>query len=140
VHPNDRKLVGAWWALRLGLGGGMALAGLDKFFDKLATWSMYLSPLAERLLPVSSTAFLRATGVAEMALGGLILAGWAELGGYLMTVWLLAIAANLALTGNFWDLAMRDAEMSIAAFTLARLTAWRNAATASDLAVGSRAG
>jgi uncharacterized membrane protein YphA (DoxX/SURF4 family) len=140
VQPYESKLVGAWWALRLGLGGGLFLAGLDKFFDKLATWSMYLSPLAERLLPISSTAFLRVTGVGEMVLGAVIVAGWAELGGYLMALWLLGISANLALAGSFWDLAMRDAEMSIAAFTLARLTAWRNAATASHLAVGSRAG
>ena len=35
------------------------------------------------------------------------------------------IAANLAASGNFWDLAMRDVEIAIAAFTLARMTEWR---------------
>jgi hypothetical protein len=37
-------------------------------------------------------------------------------------VWLLAIAANLLAGGQFLDVAVRDVEMAIAAYTLARLT------------------
>ena len=37
-------------------------------------------------------------------------------------VWLLAIAGNLVLTGRFFDVAVRDVEMAIAAFALVRLT------------------
>jgi hypothetical protein len=40
------RLGTAWWALRIGLGAGAFVAGLDKYFDRLTTWSMYLSPLA----------------------------------------------------------------------------------------------
>lgn len=39
-----------------------------------------------------------------------------------MMVWLLAIAANLLTTEMFYDLAIRDVEIALAAFTLARLT------------------
>lgn len=112
----------AWWALRIGLGLGPFLAGLDKFFNILADWGMYLSPLAERVLPVSSQLFMRVVGVVEMGVGLLILIGQARIGGYLAMGWLLAIAVNLVTTGMFYDLAIRDVEIAIAAYALARLT------------------
>jgi uncharacterized membrane protein YphA (DoxX/SURF4 family) len=116
------RLKPAYWALRLGLGLGAFLAGLDKFFNVLADWGMYLSPLAERVLPVSGPALMRAVGVVEMIVGLALLAGVTRWGAYVMTAWLLAIAANLLTTGMFYDLAVRDVEIALAAFTLARLT------------------
>jgi uncharacterized membrane protein YphA (DoxX/SURF4 family) len=121
MRPNS-GLNAAWWALRVGLGLGPFLAGLDKFFNILADWGMYLSPLAERFLPVSAQVFMRAVGVVEMAVGLLILAGQTRIGGYLAMGWLLAIAVNLVTTGMFYDLAVRDVEIAIAAYALARLT------------------
>ncbi len=114
----------AWRLLRLGLGAGLLVAGADKFANRLATWSMYVSPLAERLLPVPEEAFLRAAGVLEMALGLAILLRWTRRAAYLASAWLVAIAANLAAAGTFWDLVLRDLELAIAAFALARLTEW----------------
>lgn len=112
----------AWWALRIALGVGPFLAGLDKFFNLLTDWGMYLSPLAEKYLPVSAPVFMQAVGVVEMAVGVAILAGWTRIGGYVAMAWLLAIAANLLTTGMFYDVAVRDVEIAIAAYTLARLT------------------
>lgn len=123
----DDRLGTAWWALRIGLGAGAFLAGLDKFFNLLTTWSMYLSPVAERLLPVSGAAFMRAVGVVEMAVGIAILTRWTRVGAYVMAAWLLAIAVNLATAGSFWDLALRDVEVALSAFALGRLTEWRAA-------------
>lgn len=123
----DDRLGTAWWALRIGLGAGAFLAGLDKFFDLLTTWSMYLSPVAERLLPVSGAAFMRVVGVVEMAVGIAILTRWTRVGAYVMAAWLLAIAVNLATAGSFWDLALRDVEVALSAFALGRLTEWRAA-------------
>ncbi len=125
MSAAERKLETAWWALRVGLGLGVFAAGLDKFFDLLATWSMYLSPFAERLLPVSAAAFMRAVGVVEMLVGLAILSRWTRAGAWAMAAWLAAIVVNLALAGSFWDLAMRDFEVALAAFALARLTEWR---------------
>ncbi len=122
------KLNSAWWALRVGLGLGAFLAGLDKFFNVLTDWGMYLSPLAERLLPVSGVVFMRVVGVIEMAVGLLILAGFARLGGYILMGWLVSIAINLVSTGMFFDLAVRDVEIALAAYTLARLTEVRQTA------------
>jgi DoxX len=116
------RLVTPWWALRVGLGAAAFLAGLDKFFNILADWSAYLSPFAAHLLPVSASTFMHAIGVIEMIVGLAILGGLTQLGGYVASAWLLAIAANLLTTGHYFDVAVRDVEMAIAAFTLARLT------------------
>ena len=116
------KLTSAWWALRVGLGLGALLAGLDKFFNLLADWGTYLSPFIERLLPVSGDTFMRAVGVIEMAVGLLILAGFSRIGGYVLMAWLVGIAMSLVTTGRFFDVAVRDVVMALAAFTLARLT------------------
>ena len=118
----------AWWALRIGLGLGPFLAGLDKFFNLLTDWSMYLSPLATRMLPVSAEAFMRAVGVIEMAVGLMILTRWTRLGAYVACAWLVGIALNLVTTGMFFDLAVRDLEIAIGAFFLAQLTGAREAA------------
>jgi len=126
-----KGLESAWWALRIGLGLGAFLAGLDKFFSILANWEMYLSPLAEKVLPVSPAVFMRGVGVIEMAVGLAILTGFVRLGAYVMGAWLLAIAVNLITTGSFYDLAVRDVEIALAAYTLARLTEAREAGTAS---------
>lgn len=126
----NRKVDSVWWALRIGLGLGPLLAGLDKFFNVLTNWSMYLSPLAGSLLPVSGTAFMQAVGVVEMAVGVMILAGHTRLGGYIAMGWLVAIAANLASTGMFYDLAVRDLEIALAAYSLARLSEARELARA----------
>ncbi len=129
----DKKLNSAWWALRIGLGLGPFLAGLDKFFNILADWKMYLSPMATRLLPVSDVAFMRAVGVVEMLVGLAILTRWTRIGSYVAMAWLVAIALNLASTGMFFDLAVRDLEIALGAYALARITEARIAESRTEL-------
>jgi uncharacterized membrane protein YphA (DoxX/SURF4 family) len=117
-----RGVNSAWWVLRIGLGLGPFLAGLDKFFNVLTDWGMYLNPAVEALLPISGGAFMRTVGVIEMIVGLAILAGWTRIGGYVAAAWLVAIAANLVSMGMFYDLAVRDVEIAIAGYTLARLS------------------
>jgi uncharacterized membrane protein YphA (DoxX/SURF4 family) len=124
--PMTKGLMSAWWALRIGLGLGPFLAGLDKFFNILTDWGMYLSPLATKILPIPPEILMRGVGVVEMIVGAAILAGWTRIGGYVAMAWLLAIAANLLTTGMFYDLAVRDVEIAIAAYTLARLSEARH--------------
>jgi len=119
---NLERLTTPWWALRVGLGAAAFLAGLDKFFNLLADWPAYLSPIATPVLPMSPAAFMRVVGVIEMVVGAGILAGFTELGGYVAAVWLLCIAVNLVTTGKYFDIAVRDIGLAISAFTLARLT------------------
>jgi len=117
-----KGLDSAWWALRLGLGLGPFLAGLDKFFNQLTDWGMYLNPAISRLLPFDAGVFMRVVGVVEMAVGLAILAGLTRIGGYVAAAWLAAIAVNLVSMGRFYDIAVRDVLISIAAYTLARLS------------------
>jgi uncharacterized membrane protein YphA (DoxX/SURF4 family) len=121
-------------ALRLALGLTATLAGLDKFFNLLADWSTYVSPLAAQLLPVSPETFMYAVGVIELIVGVAILGIAPVIGTYVASAWLLLVAVNLVLAGHL-DIAVRDVVMSIAAFTLARLLEIRSEA-ASPRAVG----
>jgi hypothetical protein len=128
------RLTTPWWSLRAALGATAFLAGLDKYFDLLANWPGYLSPLAAGLLPISVSSFMHLIGIVEMAVGFVILAGYTRLGGYVAAVWLAAIAVNLVATGRYFDVAVRDVTMAIAAFTLARLSEAGVGATAADAA------
>src|SRR5947209_7560198 len=125
----DRRINQVFWVLRIGLGAAAFLAGLDKFFNLLADWPMYLSPLATRALPISAAAFMHVAGVIEMIAGVAVLAGLTRIGGYVIMAWLIAIAINLVSTGMFYDIAVRDVEMSLAAFALARLSEVRQLET-----------
>ena len=125
----DRRLNSSWWALRIALGVAPFLAGLDKFFNLLTNWTLYLNPLALRVIPVGPTTFMRAIGVVEMIVGVAILTRWTRLGAYVAAVWLVGIAFNLVTTGAFFDVAVRDLLIAVAAFTLARLTEVRQSAT-----------
>ncbi len=115
----------AYRALRIVLGGTALAAGLDKFFNLLTDWDQYLSPIARRTLPMRSRDFMRLAGIIEMAVGGTILAGRTRVGGYLAGAWLLAIAANLISTGEYFDIAARDVNIAVAAYALTRLSSAR---------------
>ncbi len=128
----DSRLNAPWWALRVGLGLGPFLAGLDKFFNILADWPAYLSPLAQRFLPVSPITFMHLVGVIEMVVGLAILTRWTRIFSYVAAVWLLCIAFNLVLTGRYFDVAVRDILLSLAAFTLGQLTTVREGAVAME--------
>jgi uncharacterized membrane protein YphA (DoxX/SURF4 family) len=119
---NFERLTTPWWTLRVGLGAAAFLAGLDKFFNLLADWPAYLSPMAAQVLPISPAAFMHVIGPVEMVVGAVILSGYTRLGGYVAAIWLGGIALNLVTTGHYFDVAVRDVMMAIAAFTLARLT------------------
>ncbi len=126
----DRRLNFSWWALRIALGLAPFLAGLDKFFNLLTNWTLYLNPLALRVIPVGPAIFMRAIGVVEMIEGIAILARWTRLGAYVAAAWLVGIALNLVTMDAFFDVAVRDLLIAVAAFTLARLTEVRQSATA----------
>ena len=125
----DNQLTGRTGALRIAFGLTATLAGLDKFFNLLADWGSYVSPLAAQLLPVDAGTFMYAVGLIEIAVGVAILGVAPVIGAYVASAWLLLVAGNLAL-GGFLDVAVRDVVMSVAAFTLAGLLEVRAQRTA----------
>ena len=118
-----KRLDTTWWALRIGLGVGPIIAGIDKYFNKLADWGMYLSPAATKIVPVSATTFMHVIGVVEIISGIVVLSRWTKIGSYVVMFWLLGIAVNLVSSDMFYDLAMRDVQIAIGAFALSQLTA-----------------
>jgi uncharacterized membrane protein YphA (DoxX/SURF4 family) len=113
----DSRLNAGWWALRIGLGVGPIITGIDKYFNKLTDWGMYLSPLATKIVPISTATFMHVVGAVEIVAGLMVLSRWTKVGAYLVMLWLLGIAANLLTTGMFYDLAMRDVEIASRART-----------------------
>jgi uncharacterized membrane protein YphA (DoxX/SURF4 family) len=122
INKSNRELYSAWWALRLTFGLVPLLAGLDKFFNILADWAQYQSPLLQQFLPISATSFMYVVGIIEMAVGLAILTRWTLLGSYLAMAWLAAIAVNLLTTGQYFDIAVRDLALAVGAYSLAILT------------------
>lgn len=116
----DTRLQNSAFVLRIAFGLMATLAGLDKFFNILADWGSYVSPVAARLLPLSVPTFMGIVGVIEMAVGLLILMALPAIGAYVASAWLLLVAGNLAL-GGYLDVAVRDVVLAVSAFTLARM-------------------
>jgi uncharacterized membrane protein YphA (DoxX/SURF4 family) len=116
----DTRIATPAIALRIALGLTALLAGLDKFFNILADWGSYVSPLAAQMLPVPVGLLMAVVGVVEVAVGASILLIAPRIGAYIASAWLLLVAVNLVL-GGYFDIAVRDVVMSVAAFTLARL-------------------
>jgi uncharacterized membrane protein YphA (DoxX/SURF4 family) len=118
----DSRLNHAWWVLRIGLGLGPLIAGADKFTNLLTNWEMYLNPLAPKLLHIAPSTFMHMVGVIEIIVGILILTRFTRYAAYILMAWLIGIALNLVTQGTFFDLAVRDIEIALGAFALAKLT------------------
>jgi hypothetical protein len=122
---DSERLKLAWWTLKIGLGVGPIITGIDKFFNKLTDWSMYLSPLATKVVPVSASTFMHIVGIVEILAGLVVLSRFTRIGSYVVMLWLIGIALNLLSLGMFYDLAMRDVEIALGAFVLSQLSAVR---------------
>jgi uncharacterized membrane protein YphA (DoxX/SURF4 family) len=138
---NDPRVKTAWWVLRIGLGLGPILAGLDKFTNLLTHWDMYLHPAVSQILHIQPETFMRVVGVIEIAAGLLVLSRFTRYAAYAVMAWLIGIALNLLAQGTFFDIAVRDLEISLGAFALAKLTEARESAasvSSSPVATGRR--
>src|SRR5688572_23309264 len=93
------------------------VAGVDKFMHILTDWNKYLAPVVTDIIPLSPTAFMSIVGVIEILAGILVLAR-PKVGSLIVGLWLIGIAINLLLTGQYFDIAVRDIVMAIGAFCL----------------------
>jgi hypothetical protein len=119
---SDQRVNQSWWTLRIGFGLAPLLAGLDKYFNLLTDWEMYLNPVVPRVLHISPPAFMHIVGGIEIFAGLLVFSRFTRYAAYIVMAWLLAISASLVAQGLFLDIAVRDIELSLGAFVLARLT------------------
>jgi hypothetical protein len=117
----------AYQILHLGFVVAPLAFGLDKFFHLLVDWDRYLAPFVPRLLGISGHSFMLAVGVVEIA-AGLLVAFKPRIGGYVVAAWLLGIVFNLLLIPGYFDIALRDFGLALAALALARLSEAHEAA------------
>ena len=101
------------------------LFGLDKFVDWLVDWRIYLAPQIDDLIPGNAHQAMLVVGGIEIVAG--VVALRPTWGGYLVAAWLAGIIVNLLVLGDFYDVALRDFGLLLAAVALARL------ATAAEL-------
>lgn len=97
------------------------LAGLDKFTHLLTNWDQYLAPLITDMIPFEAHTFMYIVGVIEIIAGVIVLLK-PKLGALIVALWLIGIVMNLLLTGQYFDIAVRDATMAIGAFSLYMLS------------------
>jgi len=98
--------------------------GLDKFFNWTVHWPDYLAGWINTIMPGSAQDFMYFVGVVEIT-AGVVVAVAPVIGAPLVAAWLAGIVINL-LTNDppeYYDIALRDFGLMLAALTLARL-AW----------------
>lgn len=110
----------AFWLLRVGFTVAPIAFGLDKFFGVLVDWDIYLSGQFADILPGSVHQSMYAVGVIEI-IAGLLVAVRPRIGAYVVAAWLAGIIVNLLLLQDFYDVALRDFGLLLAALTLGRL-------------------
>ena len=110
----------AFVLLRVGFTVAPILFGLDKFADWLVNWEIYLAPEINDIVPGNAHQAMLAVGVIEIV-AGLVVALRPKFGGYLVAAWLGGIIVNLLLQADYYDIALRDFGLLLAALTLARL-------------------
>ncbi len=96
------------------------LFGLDKFFHLMVNWDKYLAPALSNPLPFTPHQLMSAVGVIEI-IDGVVVAIHPRLGRPVVAAWLLGIIVNLLLIPGFYDVALRDFGLFLAAIALSRL-------------------
>ncbi|HEX5016727.1 MAG TPA: hypothetical protein VFX15_03980 [Actinomycetes bacterium] len=110
----------AFTLLRIGFTVAPILFGLDKFFNLLVDWDVYLAPWINDIVPGTAQQAMYAVGVVEIV-AGVVVALKPKYGSLLVAAWLGGIILNLLTLGDFYDVALRDFGLLLAALTLFRL-------------------
>jgi len=111
----------AYRLLHLGFVATPILAGLDKFFHLLVNWDQYVPSVVARLSPIGVHQLMLVVGVIEIVAGiGVLLKP--RLFAYVVAGWLVVIITNLLLIPGYFDVALRDFGLFLAALALARLS------------------
>jgi hypothetical protein len=112
----------AYQILHWGFVAAPVIAGADKFLHLLTNWDQYLAPALARMSPFGAHATMLVVGVIEVV-AGLVVAVKPRIGAYVVAAWLLGIILDLLLLGSFFDVALRDFGLCLAAIALGRLSA-----------------
>ena len=108
--------------LRTGFVVAPILFGIDKFFNWSVQWPDYLAGWINSIIPGSGQDFMYFVGAVEIA-AGLLVAVAPRIGAFVVAGWLFGIVINL-LTNDapqYYDIALRDFGLMLAALTFGRL-------------------
>jgi uncharacterized membrane protein len=98
------------------------LFGLDKFANLLTDWPQYLAPWINDIVPGSGQDAMYVIGVVEIV-AGVAVALIPRYGALIVAAWLAGIIVNLLTIPDFYDVALRDFGLLVAAVALSRLAA-----------------
>jgi hypothetical protein len=105
--------------------------GLDKFAEVLTdNWEGYLAPWVNDIVPGSAHQAMLAVGIIEI-IAGIAVAVVPRYGALLVAGWLAGIIVNLVSIGDFYDIALRDFGLLVAALALAILATHRGKSSTS---------
>lgn len=111
----------AFQILRFGFTVAPILAGTDKFLHLLVDWDKYLPPMVNNLAGGHGHQLMLAAGVIEIVAGiGVFLKP--RIFAYVVAAWLLIIICNLLAIPGYFDVALRDLGLMLAALALGRLS------------------
>jgi len=111
----------AYWILHVGFTVAPILAGLDKFFHLLVNCDQYLPGVVASASPIQPHTLMLVIGVIEIVAG---IGVWLKprIFAYVVAAWLVVIIINLLLIPGYFDIALRDFGLLLAALALARLS------------------
>lgn len=124
-HVRSDPAYGAFWLLRIGFVVLPIWMGADKFVNALTRWPNYLAPWIvdiARDLGLTAQGVMYIVGVIEIV-AGIAVAIKPRYAAYVVAAWLAGIIINLLTYSGFYDIALRDFGLLVAALTLARLAA-----------------
>ncbi|GAB3038074.1 DoxX family membrane protein [Parafrigoribacterium mesophilum] len=97
------------------------LFGIDKFFNLMVKWPVYLAPIVTDVIPVTPQQFMYVVGVIEIV-AAICVFLFPRFGSVLVAAWLAGIILNLLILGSGYDVALRDFGLLVAALALFRLS------------------
>jgi uncharacterized membrane protein YphA (DoxX/SURF4 family) len=110
----------AFLALRTVFTVAPIVFGLDKFANLLTDWPGYLAPWINDIVPGSGQDAMYVIGVVEIV-AGVAVALIPRYGALVVAAWLAGIILNLLTLSGFYDVALRDFGLLVAALALSRL-------------------
>ena len=111
----------AYRILHLGFVVAPILAGLDKFFHLLVNWDQYLPGVVANNSPIPPHTLMLVVGVIEIV-AGIGVALKPRIFAYVVAAWLAVIIINLLLIPGYFDIALRDFGLLLAALALGALS------------------
>jgi len=110
----------AFLTLRVGFTVLPIVMGIDKFFNNFVNWEHYLAHWIANISPFTATGTMHVVGIIEIA-AGVLVALKPRYFAYLVAAWLGGIILDLLTYSGFYDVALRDFGLMLAALTLGRL-------------------